>query len=63
MTISLQQEGLLLLVTLPIIILGGMLGEVYIDGFVGVAIGFVPFLLWFVWFTAWASKGGIPPRM
>lgn len=56
--LSLEREGLLLLLALPVVMGAGLWLDVTVHRFVG----FIPFLAWLVWFTAWASKGGIPPR-
>jgi hypothetical protein len=56
--VSLEVEGLMLLLASPICIGLG----VYLTFAVGKLIGVLPLLAWFIWFCAWASKGGIPPR-
>jgi len=56
--LSLEKEGLLLLLSLPVVMAIGM----WLDWNIHTHLGLVPFLGWFIWFLAWASKGGIPPR-
>lgn len=56
--VSLEVEGLALLVAGIVAV-----GLSVFLAFAGYGVlGGVPMIAWFIWFFAWASKGGIPPR-
>lgn len=60
--LSLEQEGALILLTAFFWMALLLVLPFIADGPIAVIAPLVMVFAWFIWFFAWASKGGVPPH-